>query len=79
MRFWETRAIIMIRPWRGYDWFRPDALWDLIADHHITPKQAADCLVPQVGSVQEFVEQLIKNHPSKKTVIEQTYAKYKKK
>lgn len=57
-------------------WFKPDALWDLIIANDITCKQAADCLVPAVTSVDAFVNKLVENNPSKQTIIENTYAKY---
>lgn len=64
-------------PIEEYYWFKPDALWDLLIANYITPKQAADCLIPSVTSVNEFKEQLIINNPAQQNIIEKTYEKYK--
>lgn len=57
-------------------WFKPDALWDLLISGTITPKEAADCLVPSVKCINDFKEMLVNNNPGKKGIIESTYARY---
>lgn len=54
-------------------WFKPDALWELIIYGNITCQQAANCLKPEIKSVDDFVNRLISNNPTKKNIIKYLY------
>lgn len=72
---YSLKKTVFPRDYCNY-WFKPDALWDLLISGDITPKEAADCLVPSVVCVDDFKEMLANNSPEKSGIIESTYAKY---